>query len=204
MAPAGNVFAADQIDRGIGILYDRQTTAAGSTTALVYNYFTQPIGGTKTKSDTNLLQGNRIPPPQAFVTSAIGFVFAATMLLADAAGFLKNYYHEFKIGSKGVFAEGPLQLFPGGAGLTGALSTNHATASLQSMISNGDPSMLAVRRFPDYPRLIPQNVYFGLNVISGASTVTLAATVASTIVSPAYGGLDVLAYLDGIWDREVS
>src|SRR5690242_10840245 len=38
------------------ILYDRQFTAAGSTTAIEYDFFTTPIGGTKTKQDTNMEQ----------------------------------------------------------------------------------------------------------------------------------------------------
>lgn len=200
---AGNVFAQDVVDRGPWLFWDRQTTAAGAATAAVYNFFSVAIGGTKTKSDTNLLQANRLPPPQAFSVQSIGFVFAATMLLADLAAFIKNYYFEFKIGQK-VFAEGPLHLFPGGAGIQAAFATNHATTSLQSAVNNGDPSVLATRRFPDYPRIIPANVYFGLNVISGAATVNLAATVASTIVSPAYGGLDCMAILDGVYDREVQ
>ncbi len=199
----GNVFAQDVIDRGPWVFYDRQTTSAGSTTSGTYFYFTTPIGGTKTKSDTNLVQANRLPPPQAFSVSSIGFVFATNMLHSDIRQMILNYFFEFKIGQK-VFAEGSLDLFPGGVGLMGAVSTNHATTALVSVLNNGDPSLLATRRFPDYPRIIPANVFFGLNVISGAATFTLAATVASTIVSSAYGGLDLRAILDGIYDREVQ
>jgi len=35
-------------------------------------------------------------------------------------------------------------------------------------------------------------------------TFTLAAAVVSTIVSPAYGALDVMAVIDGVYDREVQ
>ncbi len=204
MAPTvGNVFAQDVIDRGPWVFYDRQTTAAGSATSGTYYFFTTPIGGTKTKSDTNLVQANRLPPPQAFSLSSIGFVFATNMLHSDTRQFILDYFFEFKIGQK-IFAEGCLDLFPGGIGLMGTVATNHATTALISVLNNGDPSLLATRRFPDYPRIIPANVFFGLNVISGAATFTLASTVASTIVSSAYGGLDLRAILDGVYDREVQ
>jgi hypothetical protein len=204
MAPqAGNVFVQDVVDRGPWLFYDRQTTAAAAVTALVYNAFNVPYGGTKTKSDTNLRQANHLPPPQAFAMSSIGFILATTMLFADAAQFLKNYFFQLTIGSK-VFGEGPLHLFPGGAGIYGFASTNHATTSLQQCINNGMPNLSAARRFPDYPRIIPANVFFGLDIIAGAATFTLAAAVVSTIVSPAYGGLDVMAVIDGVYDREVQ
>lgn len=199
----GNVFMQDVVDRGPWLFYDRQTTAQGTNTANRYDFFNVPIGGTKTKSDTNMIQQNRLPPPQAFSMSHIGFIFASTMLFADVASFIKNYYFELKIGTK-VFAEGPLHLFPGGAGISGFAATNHATTALIQAVNNGDPSLLATRRFPDYPRIIPANVYFGLTVYQGAAAVALAATVASTIVSPAYGGLDLMSIVDGVYDREVQ
>src|SRR5579863_442959 len=200
----GNVFMQDVVDRGPWLFYDRLQTAQNTNTQATYAFFNTPQGtGAKTKSDTNMVQGNRLPPPQAFSMQHIGFIFATTMLFADIAGFIKNYYFELKIGTK-VFAEGPLHLFPGGAGLSGALATNHATTAMLQIVNNGDPSLLATRRFPDYPRIIPANVFFGLNVISGASTVALAAQVASTVISPVYGGLDLMAVIDGVYDREVQ
>jgi hypothetical protein len=202
MSPnVGNVFVQDVVDRGPWIFWDRQTSAAGGNTSTPYTFFTTPIGGSKTKSDTNLKKGNQLPPPQAFSLSSIGFVFASTMLPADLATFLKNYYFEFTIGSK-VFAEGPLHLWPGGAGISGFASTNHATTALVQTVNVGVPDLNACRRFPDYPRIIPANVFFGLNVIG--TVFALVATVASTIVSPAYGGLDCMSILDGVYDREVQ
>jgi hypothetical protein len=199
---SGNVFASDVVDRGPWLFYDRLTTAAAATTLGSYMFFSTPISSTKTASDTNL-QANRLPPPQAMSVQSVGFIFAPIMLFADMWNFMKNYYFQFIIGSK-VFAQGPLHLYPGGGGISAALATNSGTAAMLQVVNNGDPSLLACRRFPDYPRIIPANVFFGLNVISGASTFTLAATVASTVVSPAYGGLDVMAVLDGILDREVQ
>jgi hypothetical protein len=198
---SGNVFAADVVDRGPWLLYDRNTTAVSTATPANYFFFTSGLSATKTKSDTNV-DANQLPPPRAFSVQSIGFIFAPIMFFSDVWNLMKNYYFEFKIGVK-IFAEGPLQLFPGGGGISAAVSTNHATTSLLQVMNNGDPSLLSCRRFPDYPRIIPANVRFYLNVIQGAAVFTTFAAVAATIVSPAYGGVDLMAILDGILDREV-
>jgi hypothetical protein len=203
MAPssAGNVFVDGVVDRGPWFFYDRATAAAGATTSNNMAMLGRNFG--LTQSDTNMIKANALPPPQAFAMSSIGFAFATTMLFADIATFIKNYFFNLTIGSK-VFATGPLHFWPAGVGLMGFGSTNHATTALMQVINNGDPSLTACRRFPDYPRIIPANVFVGLNILAGAGTITLAATVASTIVSPAYGGLDVMVDLDGVYDREVQ
>jgi len=197
---AGNVFASDVVDRGPWILYDRNTTAASTATPQQYNFFNTTRNNI---ADSNLQTPGRLSPPQAFSTQSVGFVTASTMLFADWAQLMKLYYHNFFIGTKN-FSQGPMQLFPGGAGPSAAFATNHATTAMLQAVNNGDPSLLACRRFPDYPRIIPANVNFGVNVIVGSAVFTTAATVAATIVSPAYGGVDVLAILDGIFDREVQ
>lgn len=202
MAP-GNVFA-DIIDRGPWLFYDRLTTAAGQATQQLYAFFTVGISNTKTMSDTNLTL-NRLSPPQAFSVQSVGFIFGASMLLADVTALIKNYYHEFKILSK-VYSQGPLDLFPGGAGLAGSVSTNSATAAQVQWLNNGLPTLTAARRFPDYPRIIPAEVPFVVNVNAGAGTFNLNAAVAAVAGAgtPAYGGLDLRTVLDGILDREVQ
>jgi|ERR1041384_690924 hypothetical protein len=202
MGPTGNVFAADQVDRGPGLLYDRQTTAVGTATAATYNFFTIPVGGTKTKADTNLVQGNRIPPPQAFHAMSLGFYFNPKMTLLDIITFQTNYWMEFKIGIK-VFLEGPLQYYPAGCGLTGFAATNHATTGLLLATSNGDPNVTARRAFPDFPRTIPQNVYFGVNVMGTTFTTNASVAAVAGIGAPAYGTIDILSSIEGVYDREV-
>lgn len=205
MTPStGNVFA-NLLDVGPGLLYDRLTTAAGSATSNEYDFFTVGVGGSKTLSDTNLDSSCKLSPPDVFRTQAIAFVFATTMLPADWAQFVKNYYHRFFIGSSGkAFSEGPLHLFPGGVGLSGFAATNHSTTALIQSINNGSPDLNVVRRFADYPRDIGPSIAFKVAVISGAGTFSLASTVASTVVSPAYGGLDLMTYLDGLRGKAVS
>jgi len=199
----GNVFASDVVDRGPWLFYDRNTQAAGATTSNTYFFFNTGITATKTQSDTNLQKGNTLPPPEAFSVQSVGFIFASTMLHADLAQFINNYFFNFNIGIK-TFATGLLHMFPGGAGISASFAAGTGIASMLSAVNNGDPSLLVCRRFPDYPRIIPANVNFFLNVIVGSGTFALAAAVASTVTSPAYGGLNLLAVLDGILDREVQ
>ena len=196
----GNVFASDVVDRGPWLFYHRLTTAAATATSAQYQFFVNTSA--LTPSDTNLSL-NRLSPPQAFSVQSIGFIFAPIMFFSDMWNFMKNYYFNFVIGTK-AFASGPLHLFPGGAGISASFATNHGTTAMLQAVNNGDPSLLACRRFPDYPRIIPANVQFFLNVLVGAAVFTTFAAVAVTIVSPAYGGLDLMAVLDGILDREVQ
>lgn len=201
---SGNVFAEGQIDRGFGVLYDRQTTAVSTATPNAYYFFSTPISGTKTKTDTNLTQGNRLPPPEAFHVQSVGFHTGPKMLLIDLVALMINYYFEFRIGQK-PFLEGPLFLFPSGAGINGfATTTVTANTGMLQTTSNGEPSALARRTFGDYPRTIPPNASFGVNVL-GTSFTTIAAVAAiAGIGSPAYGGVDLMAILEGLWDRPVQ
>jgi hypothetical protein len=179
------------------------TTAAGAATAAAYNYFTTGQSSSKLAADTNLDSSCKLSPPNVFSVMAVGFIFAPTMLFADVANVIKNYSHFFTIGSnRKAFTEGPLHLYPGGVGISAALATNHGTTALLQAVNVGTPDLNIVRRFPDWPRDIPPGVAFRVEV--SGTTFTLAAAVASTIVSPAYGGYDVMTYLDGIRDKEVS
>lgn len=187
----GNVFSME-IDRGPWQLYDRLTAAAGAVIPTL-QFFSAPIGAAKTKGDTNMVQGNRLPPPQKFSLYSLGFLFGADMAYADIVGILRNGWFELRIGQK-IFAEGPLQLYPGGGGINGVAAAG-AGAAITAW-NNGDPTPLSTRRFgPDFARDIPPNVYFGVTVQWGAA-VTLAA-------APAIG-MDLMCVLDGVLDREVQ
>lgn len=190
----GNVFVGDTVDRGPWILYDRLTTAANTATPTSYQFFAVPIGGTKTKVDTNLLQGNRIAPPSAFHLHAIGFAIGPQMAFVDVWQLLRNYYFELKIGQK-VFAEGPLHCFPAGTGLSGIIALDGSTAATRAeSFNNGLPSPVYMRRFgPEFIRTIPANVYFGVEVRGNSFT-----------TSASGQGIDLMVILDGIADREVQ
>jgi len=200
--PSGNVFVQDMIDRGPRLIWHRQTAAAGTTTGPLYAYFNTTAGASG-KNITNLLQANRVPPPEAMMLMSLGFRFAVNMLPADTIAFIDAYYFELVIGRK-IFIEGILDQYPAGCGLSGWAATNHATTALIQSTNNGDPSLLAQRRFNDWPRIIPANVYFEVDVKLGGTAVALAASVASTVVSPAYGGLNLRVDGDGLYDASVQ
>lgn len=187
-----NVYSM-QLDRGPWQLYDRLTAAAGAAVTTPLQFFATPIGGAKTKIDTNMTRGNVLPPPQKFSVFSIGFIVGSQMLLADVQLLLLNSFFEFKIGQK-IFAEGPLQLYPAGVGVSG-LSTRTA----QAAVNNGIADVNARRSWgSEFSRDIPANSYFGVTVYPNF-TLTAAAAVPN-----AGAGLDLMCVLDGIMDREVQ
>jgi hypothetical protein len=179
------------------IFYDRLFTASNTTTAVEYDFFTQPISGTKTKQDTNLDQVSVLAQPQHFNTTSLQMYFSSQMLDLDIGKFLDTYYLEFWIGNK-VYAEGPLSQFPGGSGLQG-FTTQTNTGSF----SNGIPSPLAVVdfRIGDNPigHHILQGQTFKVKVITGAGFTTTA-----TSVNPNAIGLSLLCVLEGVLSRGVQ
>jgi hypothetical protein len=200
----GNVFVADSVDRGPRVLYDRQVAAAGALLGSAIIFFGHSVANSG-QHITNLLQPNRLPPPEAFLTCSIGFRISSEMLPADWLTIQKSYFWQLVIGRKPVM-EGLLDQYPGGVGLWGFASTNSATAALVQSIDNGVPSIEAQRRFTEYPRIIPAEVNFSLNVVQGAGApaVTLVAAVAATAITPAYGGMDLRTDLDGVFDAPVQ
>jgi hypothetical protein len=176
------------------ILYNRLTTAAGTTTSVEYDFFTTPQGGSVTKQDTNLSQVSQLSQPQHFNTTSLQFYFSSRMLLNDIGTFLDTYYTEFWIGEK-VYAEGPLSQFPGGSGLQGFTTQTNVGA-----FSNGVPSPLAVVdfRIGDNPigHHILQGQTFKVKVITSAGFATATSTGAI--------GLNLLCVLEGVLSRGVQ
>ncbi len=178
-------------------LYDRQFTAANTTTAVEYDFFTTPIGGAKTRQDTNMTQVQQLPNPQHFNCTSAQFYFSSQMTSLDIGKFLDTYYTEFWIGDK-IYAQGPLMKFPAGAGLNG-----FTTNSAQSAFSNGFPSPNAVIdfRMGDNPigHHILQGQNFQVKVLTAAGFTTQAIT-----VLPAAIGLSLLVVLEGVLSRSVQ
>ena len=195
MAGPGNVYAEGSVDRGPWFLYDRAIIIAVNTAlATSYSFFSVPIGqSSKTKQDTNLEgRGNSLAPPNRLDVQSIGFAVRSNVLLSDLQTFLETYWFEFKIGNK-VYAEGPLHAFPAGIGVNaGTTRTNEAAVNI------GEPTLIATRRFPDFPRTIPPNVFFGVSVYTGGTGFTTATTAAGG------QGLQIMCILDGIMDRSVQ
>jgi hypothetical protein len=179
------------------MLYDRQTTAANTATAVEYDFFTTPIGGTKYRQDTNMTQVMQLPNPQHFNCTSLQCFFSSRMTAIDIGTMFDTYYLEFWIGDK-VYAQGPLSQFPGGAGING-VSTNTA----QSAFSNGFPSPNAVVdfRMGDNPigHHILQGQNFQVKVLTNAGYTTQAVTTIASAI-----GLNLLIVLEGVLSRSVQ
>ena len=121
-------------------LYDRLLTAAGANTLAEYRFFTVPIGGAKTKAMTNLEQVSQLTAPDWMVIDTLGFYFSSDMTKVDVDTFLNTYYMELWLGGGKIYAEGPLFMYPSGAGLTGVATINNVAA-----YAVGVPNPLAVR-----------------------------------------------------------
>jgi hypothetical protein len=198
MATQGNVFAQDTVDRGPWYLWDRALIqAAGTTLPTEIQFFSIPIGAVppgallaKTKSDTNLVgKGNSLDPPKKLDVSCIGWIVAGDVSETDIINLTEQYYFEFKIGEK-VFVEGLTQLHPAGGGVWASMGAG-------TLFALGLPSDSSSRRFPDYPRTIPPNVYFGVQLKTGGAGLLLTNVTGST-------GIRVTCILDGIIDRAVQ
>lgn len=210
-----NPIAPNQADVVMWTLYDRNTAAAGATTATEYDFFTVPMGNAgKTKADTNMEQVMRLPDPQVFNATGIGFYFSADMLLLDIQNFLDAYYYEFWVGQK-TYSEGPLQVAPSGAGLDGV-----STATSQQTYSNGtqilgnhfDLRLPAGLNFVDGGgNAYMTNGLIGVTILQGqqfkvkvlAGTVGIALTADDATPNPGTG-LNFMCYLYGILSRAVQ
>lgn len=179
------------------VLYDRQTTAANTATAVEYDFFTTPIGGAKYRQDTNMTQVQQLPNPQHFNATSLQFYFSSRMTSIDIGTMLDTYYCEFWIGDK-VYAQGPLSQFPSGAGIAG-VTTNTA----QSAFGNGFPSPNAVIdfRMGDNPigHHILQGQNFQVKVLTNAGYTTQAVTAIASAI-----GLNLMVVLDGVLSRSVQ
>ena len=212
-----NPIAPNQADIVKWILYDRFQFAPSTTVPNNFKFFTQPIGtNNKTKVDTNLDQVQRLPDPLWFNTEGLGFFFGPLTSPADMAGFLSSEYMEYWVGQK-VYVEGPLQCFPGGAGIYSSM-TNPAAASVSS---NGLPRIDNI-----YDVRLPAGIHLGVDannapiITDGLIGVTIlqgqqfriemnaplgGAALSATGATPFAGtGLTVMAYLYGILSRGVQ
>jgi hypothetical protein len=214
---AENPIAPNQADIVKWILYDRFQFAPGTTVPNNFKFFTQPIGTAgKTKIDTNMDQVQRLSDPLWFNTEGLGFWFGSVNLLSDISAFFQSEYMEFWVGQK-VYLEGPIQCFPGGAGLQGY--SDGVTGGQQTW-TNGQ-----ARTDNVYDVRLPAGIHLGVDannvpiVTDGLIGVTIlqgqqfrvemnapmgGAALAASTATPAGTGLTVMAYLYGILSRGVQ
>ena len=204
---AQNPIAPNQADIVKWILYDRFQFAPSTTVPNNFKFFTAPIGQSgKTKIDTNMEQVQRLADPLWFNTEGIGFFFSSVDAPADVAAFLASEYMEFWVGQK-VYLEGPVQCFPGGAGLSSAATT---------LLSNGDPRTDNV-----FDVRLPAGIHLGTDTAGNA--IVTDGLIGITILqgqqfrvemnAPAGGaalgagpaaGISIMCYLYGILSRGVQ
>lgn len=216
---AQNPIAPNQADIVKWVLYDRFIFAAGTTVPNNFKFFTQPIGTAgKTKVDTNLDQVQRLPDPLWFNTEGLGFYFSNKTNPVDMQGFFDSEYMEYWIGQK-VYLEGPIQVFPGGAGIFGSVSVTGTADAF--IIANGQPRTDNV-----YDCRLPAGIHLGVDatntpiITDGLIGITIlqgqqfriemnaplggvALSAAGATPFPG-GGLTIMAYLYGILSRGVQ
>jgi hypothetical protein len=182
--------------------YDRLTAAAGATPSQSLLFFASPMSATKTKLDTNMQLASQLPPPKSFVVTGIRSIFA-DMFAPDIELINTSYYNEFVIGDK-PYAEGHFDLYPGGAGVYGAIAST-AAASVDLVASNGLPTVQAINSWGmDRGIHIGQQQTFVFKAIA-PSAVTLAASAAAVAGFKQAGrGMNIKVVLEGILYREVQ
>lgn len=187
-----NPVVPDMADIQPWFYYDRAVVAAATATPSTILFFSSPMSGTKTKLDTNLQQAGRLPDPKHFLCTSIRFIPLPNMAAADIIAMIANYWVEFFIGDK-TFAEGHIDLYPGGAGLYGATATTGVT---NSFTDNGYPNPMAVNDWGlDRALHILQGQSFGVKLISPAPP---------TMTAGPGTGLNLRCVLDGVLFREVQ
>jgi hypothetical protein len=200
------------------ILYDRFQFGAATTVPNNFKFFTAPIGQSgKTKIDTNMEQVQRLADPLWFNTEGVGFFFAGNALLADLNAFVSSEYMEFWVGQK-VYLEGPVQCFPGGAGVLASMGGTTTAGNLTTVATNGVPRTDNV-----FDVRLPAGIHLGTDS-TGAAIVTdglIGITIlqgqqfriemnapagGATLAAAGSGGtgLTVMAYLYGILSRGVQ
>lgn len=192
------------------VLYDRFTFVAGATIPNRFQFFTAPIGGAKTKVDTNLELVQQLAAPLWMNVVGVGFWISSNTIKLDIDLFMNSSYMEFWVGQK-VYLEGPLQCFPAAAGL-GGVTTN----TNESVYTNGVPQVgnYFDVRLPAGLGLggntvadgligitILQNQQFHVDIKADAGGATL--TAAAAVPTPG-AGLQVMCYLYGILSRGVQ
>jgi hypothetical protein len=213
-----NPIAPNQADIVKWILYDRFQFGAATTVPNNFKFFTAPIGQSgKTKIDTNMEQVQRLADPLWFNTEGVGFFFAGNALLADLNAFVSSEYMEFWVGQK-VYLEGPVQCFPGGAGVLASMGGTTTAGNLTTVATNGVPRTDNV-----FDVRLPAGIHLGTDS-TGAAIVTdglIGITIlqgqqfriemnapagGATLAAAGSGGtgLTVMAYLYGILSRGVQ
>lgn len=193
------------------VLWDRFIFAAGAVIPNTFSFFTIPQGTAgKTKIDTNVELVQQLPAPLWMNVVGLGFWISHNTIKLDYDLFINSSFMEFWVGQK-TYAEGPLQCFPGAAGLQG-----QSTQATESVYNIGVPASgnFFDLRLPAGIGLgggqvsdgligvtILQGQQFQVRVLAPAGGATL--TAAAAVPTPGTG-LTVMCYLYGYLSRGVQ
>lgn len=168
-----NPIAANQADIVYWVLYDRFYQAAGTGTQLpskfvffavpqLQNVTTAGTTYTKAKQDTNLVVPFQLEAPQWMNVIGEGIYFSSNMVKADIDGILNTSYMEDWVTAK-IYAEGPLQIFPSGAGLSGVTDQTS-----QASWSNGWPVSTNI-----FDLRLPAGIHLGMGTDDSGNPVAI-------------------------------
>jgi hypothetical protein len=216
-----NPIAPNQADYVNWILYDEMSFAAAATIPNLNKLFVVPIGGTKTKVQTNLELVSQLSAPQWFNCTGFAIYIRQNVAPVDLDAFLNTTYVEFWVSQK-VYLEGRIDMFPNGGGTQGLATGNaNVVTTGTSITSNGWPSTHNI-----YDTRLPAGLGLGRDgngtpiVADGIIGITIlqsqtfhvelkadggGATLAAANATPYNGlGLTVGARLHGILSRGVQ
>lgn len=215
-----NPIAPNQADYVNWVLYDEISFAAAATIPNLNKLFVVPIGGTKTKVNTNLELVSSLPAPQWFNCTGFAIYIRPNVAPVDLDAFFNTTYMEFWVSQK-VYLEGPLDCFPQGSGPLTAMVNAAAAATGTTVSGNGWPSVHNL-----YDTRLPAGLALGKNnmgadvIADGVIGITIlqsqtfnvqlkadggGATLAGAAAVPFAGtGLTVGARLHGILSRGVQ
>jgi len=131
-----SAFLNDKLRYRLGCFYDTLKVAANTATASLYTLFQAPISSSKGINETNMTDSGKLPIPVSMKIMALRVALVG-MIVTDIERLYKNYCLRLKIGQK-YFLEGPVNFFPGGGGVSGAVATTASATTIQSW-SNGVP-----------------------------------------------------------------
>lgn len=166
-----NPIAANQADIVYWVIYDQYFLAPGQNMPSKFTFFQVPQGQTitsgvttytKAKQNTNMTQVSTLEAPQWMNTIGLGIYFGSNMVKPDIDNVLNTYYLEYWVTAK-IYAEGPLQVFPAGAGLSGGTTV----AEAQSW-SNGWPVNTNV-----FDLRLPAGIHLGTGTDDTGATVPI-------------------------------
>ena len=186
-----SAFLNDKLRYRLGCFYDTLKVAANTATASLYTLFQAPISSAKGINETNMTDSGKLPIPVSMKIMALRVALVG-MTVGDIETLYKNYCMRLKIGQK-YFLEAPVNFFPGGGGISGAVSTTAATTTIQAW-SNGVPNPQAIYGVgPEYALDLPSNVPFAVELQGTSFTTTTGG-----------GGIYMQVFLDGLISEGVQ